>query len=224
MSPVSRRGTDEAEQKLGEPGPAVRVAVAYHSVRGHVAKLAHAVAEGVDQVPAATVDLVALDVLTDTSWTLFDRADALIFGCPTFMGGVSAVFKAFAEASLRPWIDNLRWRNKVAGGFTHSQAMSGDKLHTLQYFTILAAQHGMIWVPLDLYAGWCSSAGAITDLNRLGAWLGATSQSDRDAPLEIAPNARDLETARHLGRRVAQVTCQVLTGRRVLGGAVEEHR
>jgi NAD(P)H dehydrogenase (quinone) len=60
------------------------------------------------------------------------------------MGGVSAVFKAFAEQSLRPWLDNLRWRDKVAAGFTHSQAMSGDKLHTLQYFTILAAQHGML--------------------------------------------------------------------------------
>jgi NAD(P)H dehydrogenase (quinone) len=169
---TDRRGADEAERELGEPGPAVRAAIAYHSVRGHVAKLAHAVAEGVDQVSAATPDLVALDVLTETSWALFDRADALIFGCPTFMGGVSAVFKAFAEASLRPWIDNLRWRNKVAGGFTHSQAMSGDKLHTLEYFTILAAQHGIIWVPLDLHAGRGSGAGAITDLKRLGPGWG----------------------------------------------------
>jgi NAD(P)H dehydrogenase (quinone) len=216
-------GADEPERELGDPGPAVRVAIAYHSVRGHVARLAHAVAEGVHQVPEAIADLVALDTLTDTSWALFDRADALVFGCPTFMGGVSAVFKAFAEASLRPWIDNLRWRNKLAGGFTHSQAMSGDKLHALQYFTILAAQHGMIWVPLDLYPGSCSSAGTITDLNRLGAWLGAMSQSDRDAALEVAPNAGDLETARYLGRRVAQVTRQVLTGRRVLEGLVEEH-
>jgi NAD(P)H dehydrogenase (quinone) len=53
------------------------------------------------------------------------------------------------ESAATPWIDNLPWRNKVAGGFTHSQAMSGDKLHSLPHFTILAAQHGMIWVPLD---------------------------------------------------------------------------
>jgi len=54
----------------------------------------------------------------------------------------------------------------LADGFTHSQAMSGDNLYALHYFTILAAQHGMIWVPLDLYPGSCSSAGATTDLNR----------------------------------------------------------
>jgi NAD(P)H dehydrogenase (quinone) len=203
------------------PRPAVRVAIAYHSVRGHVAKLAGAVATGVRDVPDATAELVALDALTAASWERLDRADALVFGCPTYMGGVSAVFKAFAEQSLGPWLDNLRWRDKVAAGFTHSQAMSGDKLHSLQYFTILAAQHGMLWVPLDLYPGWCTSAGAITDLNRLGAWLGVISQSDRDAALDAAPNAGDLQTAQHLGRRVAEITRQVLIGRQVLGVAAE---
>jgi NAD(P)H dehydrogenase (quinone) len=193
--------------------PAVRVAIAYHSVQGHVAKLAGAVAEGVQDTSGSTVDLVRLDALTASSWDVLDRADALIFGCPTFMGGVSAVFKAFAEESLRPWLDDLRWRNKIAAGFTHSQALSGDKLHPLQYFTILAAQHGMLWVPLDVYPG----RGALTELNRLGAWLGVISQSDRDTPLEAMPPPGDLETARHLGRRVAQVTRQVLIGRHVLG-------
>jgi hypothetical protein len=139
------------------------------------------------------------------------------------MGGVSAVFKAFAEQSLRPWLDNLRWRDKVAAGFTHSQAMSGDKLHTLQYFTILAAQHGMLWVPLDLYPGWCSSTGAITDRNRLGAWLGVISQSNHDAAIEAAPNAGDLQTARHLGRRVAAVTRHVLVGRHVEADRMAQH-
>src|SRR5262245_44185973 len=196
----------------------VLVAVAYHSVRGHVANLARAVAEGVGHVPAAMAELVPLEVRTAASWEVFDRADALIFGCPTYMGGVSSVFKAFAEESVEPWRDNLRWRHKLAAGFTHSQAMSGDKLHVLQYFTILAAQHGMVWVPLDLHPGWCSRGGTITDLNRLGGWLGVISQSDREANFDEAPNAGDLATARHLGRRVAEVTRQVLAGRHVLEG------
>ena len=198
----------------------VRVAVVYHSVRGHVAKLARAVVEGVHQVPGTTADLIPLEARTDSSWEVFDRADALVFGCPTYMGGVSAVFKAFAEESLGPWRDNLRWRHKLAAGFTHSQAMSGDKLHVLQYFTILAAQHGMLWVPLDLYPGWCSSAGSITDLNRLGGWLGVMSQSDGDAALDTMPNSGDLATARHLGQRVAEVTRHVLLGRRLISLAV----
>ncbi len=135
-----------------------------------------------------------------------------MFGCPTYMGGPSAVFKAFAEASLQAWLDNLRWRDKVAAGFTHSQAMSGDKLNTLQYFTILAAQHGMHWVNLDLYPGWCSQDSSIKDHNRLGAWLGVMSQSNREVE-DASLNEGDLRTASYLGRRVATVTWQLARGR-----------
>jgi len=198
--------------------PTIRVAIAYHSVRGHVARLAGAVADGVVEVPDTVVDLVALDSLTPASWEILDGADALVFGCPTYMGGPSTVFKAFAEESLRVWLDDLRWRHKVATGFTHSQALSGDKLSTLQYFTILAAQHGMVWVALDLYPG---TAGTTGLLNRLGAWLGAMSQSDHDAPIDASPPAGDLETARHLGRRVARVARDIIVGRHVLHTATE---
>src|SRR5262245_11274196 len=179
--------------RSARPAETVRVAIAYHSVRGHTARLAHAVAEGVRGVSGAVARTVPLDALTDESWSTLEQADALIFGCPTFMGGISAIFKAFAEQTISAWRDNLRWRNKVAAGFTHSQALSGDKLSTLQYFAILAAQHGMVWVTLDLYP---ATAGATGLLNRLGAWLGAMSQSDRDVPLDASPPAGDLGTAR----------------------------
>jgi NAD(P)H dehydrogenase (quinone) len=193
--------------------PKVQVAIAYHSVRGHVARLARAVADGVTEVPDAAADPVALDSLTSASWETLDRADAIIFGCPTYMGSPSVVFKAFAEQSLRVWLDDLRWRHKVAAGFTHSQALSGDKLNTLQYFTILAAQHGMVWITLDVYPGVVGQSGI---LNRLGAWLGAMSQSDRDLSADAAPPDGDLETAHYLGRRVAQVTRALIVGRHVL--------
>lgn len=209
MSNVSLCSQDLEIGGLGVPRPPIRVAIAYHSLQGHVAKLARAVADGVGEVPGAITHPVTLDALTAASWETIDRADAIVFGCPTYMGGASAVFKTFAEQSLRPWLDNLRWRHKVAAGFTHSQALSGDKLHTLQYFTILAAQHGMLWVTLDAYAG------GPTDMNRLGAWLGVISQSERDTPVDVAPPASDLATARHLGRRVAQVTRDLLIGRQI---------
>jgi multimeric flavodoxin WrbA len=59
------------------------------------------------------------------------------------MGGPSAAFTRFVEASLPIWV-RRDWTGKLAAGFTYSQAMSGDKLNTLQYFSLLAAQHGMI--------------------------------------------------------------------------------
>jgi NAD(P)H dehydrogenase (quinone) len=194
----------------------VRAAIAYYSARGHTRKLASAVTEGVGEVKDATADLIPLNALTTDSWVILENAHALIFGSPTYMGGVSSVFKKFAEQTLEAFADNQRWQEKVAAGFTHSQAMSGDKLHTLQYFTILAAQHGMIWVNLDLRPGWCSAKGSVADMNRLGSWLGAMSQSNGDAPLEESPNAGDLATARHLGRRAANVARQLLVGRKTL--------
>ena len=131
------------------------------------------------------------------------RADAIVFGSPTYMGSPSAGFKQFAEQTSKPWGDGLRWKDKLAAGFTNSQAINGDKLNTLVSFAILAAQHGMHWVSLGLYPGWNTSTATADDLNRLGSYLGAMAQSHGDEGPDVAPRASDLETAEELGRRVA---------------------
>jgi NAD(P)H dehydrogenase (quinone) len=189
-----------------------RVAIAYHSGFGHTAKQAEAVAEGAASVPGTATDLVAIDELTDDVWDRLAVADAIIFGAPTYFGSPSAVFKAFAEASVQVWAADLGWRDKIAAGFTNSKAMSGDKLNSLVDLAVLAAQHGMIWVGLDLYPGWAESTASIEDLNRLGSWLGAMAQSDADLSAEKAPPATDLRTAAALGARVATVTQRHLRG------------
>ncbi|MFI5712573.1 flavodoxin family protein [Kribbella sp. NPDC051620] len=183
-----------------------RIAVAYHSGNGHTARQAQAVAAGAAEVPGAVADLVSLDELTDEVWERLDAADAIIFGTPTYMGSPSAVFKAFAEASVKVWAADLGWRDKIAAGFTNSKAMSGDKLNSIVDLAVFAAQHGMIWVGLDIYPGWAESTASIEDLNRLGSWLGAMAQSDADLSAEKAPPETDLRTAAALGARVATVT------------------
>ncbi|WP_432940806.1 flavodoxin family protein [Kribbella sp. CA-253562] len=189
-----------------------QIAIAYHSGYGHTARQAEAVAAGASAVPGAVADLVPLDELTDDVWRRLAAADAIVFGAPTYMGSPSAVFKAFAEASAAVWADNLGWRDKIAAGFTNSKAMSGDKLNSLVDIAVLAAQHGMIWVGLDLYPGWAESTASIEDLNRLGSWLGAMAQSDADLSAEKAPPETDLRTAAALGSRVATVTLRHLRG------------
>lgn len=61
-----------------------------------------------------------------------------------------------------------------------------------------AAQHGMLWVGLNLFPGKSAA-----EQNRIGGWLGAMAQSD-DASPEATPIASDLQTAAHLGQRVAE--------------------
>lgn len=128
------------------------------------------------------------------------------------MGGPSGVFKTFADATAGLWAED-RWKDKIAAGFTNSGHMHGDKLNTLVYFALFAAQHGMHWVNLGMKGGWDRSTSSAEDLNRLGSWLGAMAQSNKDEGADVVPPPSDLRTAEAFGRRVAAVTRQWVAGR-----------
>lgn len=189
-----------------------RIVVAYHTGYGHTGKQAEAVARGGESVPGASVTLLPVDQLTDELWSTLGAADAIVFGAPTYMGGPSGVFKVFADASSKVWAVDA-WKDKVAAGFTTSGHMHGDKMNTLVYLAIFAAQHGMHWVSMGMKGGWDTSQGSAEDLNRIGSWLGAMAQANKDQGPELVPPASDLLTAEALGRRVAEVTLQLKRGR-----------
>lgn len=178
------------------------VVIVYHSGYGHTAKQAEAVARGALNVAEATAALVKVEEI-DRHWTDLEKADAIIFGSPTYMGSASAPFKAFMDASSKVWAVQ-GWKDKIAAGFTNSASQSGDKLATLQQLAIFAAQHGMMWVGLGLLPGNNSSSGSVNDLNRLGGFLGAMAQSNAEQGPDCGPTPADLKTAEHLGRRVAE--------------------
>ncbi len=163
------------------PANSTRIAVVYHSGYGHTKVLAEAVARGAGSVPGADVALIPVDQAEARAAEL-DAADAIIFGAPTYMGSVSAPFKAFMDSSSKAWMGQV-WKDKVAAGFTNSASQSGDKLNSLMQLAIFAMQHGMVWVGLDLLPGNNSSKGSTSDLNRLGSFIGAMAQSNSDAPL-----------------------------------------
>ncbi|MEU9271117.1 flavodoxin family protein [Streptomyces sp. NPDC048251] len=186
------------------------IAVAYHSGYGHTAVLAEAVRAGAADA-GAQVRLIKVDEITEEQWTLLDGSDAIVFGSPTYMGTASGAFHAFAEATSARWATQA-WKDKLAAGFTNSGSKSGDKLHTLQFFQILAAQLGMHWVNLGLLPGWNSSTASEHDLNRLGVFLGAAAQTNVDEGPDAVHKA-DVATAEHLGRRVAETAKVFLAGR-----------
>ena len=180
----------------------VQVAIVYHSGYGHTAKQADAVAEGVNGVAGATAILISVDKIEE-HWGTLEQADAIIFGSPTYMGSVSGPFKTFMDASSKAWYVRA-WKDKIAAGFTNSASQSGDKLNTLIQLAIFAAQHGMLWVGLEILPGNNSSKGSVDDLNRLGSSLGAMAQSNADEGPDVAPPSADLRTAVVLGARVAE--------------------
>ncbi len=189
--------------------PSSDTVVIYHSGYGHTHRMAEAVAEG------AGAALHAIDAegnLSEDGWAALDAADAIIFGAPTYMGGPSWQFKKFADASSKPWF-SAKWQDKVFGGFTNSASLNGDKLNTLQYFVLLAGQHGGLWVSLGIKPSNLKSS-LRDDANRMGSYIGPMAQSDADAaPEEMSVG--DLETARLYGARVAGVARQYKSTERV---------
>ncbi|AGQ92822.1 flavodoxin family protein [Vibrio parahaemolyticus] len=129
------------------------------------------------------------------------ECDAIIFGSPTYMGGVAAQFKAFADASSESWY-HQKWANKVAAGFTSGGALNGDQSCTLQYLQTFAYQHGMMWVGLDKI----SNSGE-QNLNRYGVQGGIVAQGGEDGQL----HASDVATAEYLGKRVAMLVDKLST-------------
>jgi len=194
-----------------------RIAVVFQSGRGHTKHLANSILEGakeVEGVEAVGLQVEGKDVRegrfsNPAMMAALDESDAIVFGCATYMGSGSAVYKAFLEAAFQPhWLEQ-RWKDKVAAGFTNSASQNGDKLSTLFQLTVFALQMGMIWVGVGDLPGNNWSGGSRSDLNRLGTWMGAMGQSNAD---EDRPSIGDIDTARRLGNRVALIARRMKDG------------
>lgn len=193
------------------------VTVVFQSGSGHTKILADAIFKGVSRVTGVSgriFEIRGQDVqegrfANAALMAALDRSDGIIFGCATYMGSGSAIFKAFLEASFQPhWLEQ-RWKDKVAAGFTNSASQSGDKLSTLLQLSVFAMQMGMIWVGVSDLPGNNWSGGARSDLNRLGSWVGAMGQSNAD---EETPSIGDIDTAERFGVRIATITRRLKDG------------
>lgn len=182
------------------------VSVVYFSTMGHTQLMAESIAKGAEQIDGTTVQVLRItgEQITQGRWKdeaiieQLNQSDAIVFGSPTYMGGVAAQFKAFIDAASSIWFQQ-GWKNKVAGGFTHSGSPCGDKQGTLLYLVINAMQHSMIWV------GTGEMAMQENGVNRLGSFLGPMGNTPPDfsgGPPQVDPG--DLLTAELYGARIAE--------------------
>jgi NAD(P)H dehydrogenase (quinone) len=169
------------------------ICIAYFSGGRRTAALAGAIADGTGQ-PCRLIDVMAL---TDADWRALDSAPAILFGSPTYMGGVAGGFAQFMEDCAARW-ETRAWVDKLAGGFTTAQHPAGDKLSTLIRLSIFAAQMQMIWIGQAETGSLAQPADP--GLNADGAWLGLTA-TDPGGETLLAPG--DIETARRFGARIA---------------------
>jgi multimeric flavodoxin WrbA len=179
------------------------VAIVYHSGFGHTQAIAEAVAAGTQSIPGVRAILVPTTEAEAREAEL-DAADAIVFGSPTYMGGVSADFARFKDWTSSKWMSRS-WQDKLAAGFTVSAAWGGDKQNTIYQLLTLAQQHGMVWVGLGMAPGNNHSKGPADDLNRTGASLGVMAQANADQGNE-GIGASEFRTAQALGKRVAEAS------------------
>ena len=175
------------------------IVVVFHSGYGHTQRIAQAVAE------SAGAQLLAIDAdgnLPEGGWETLAAADAIVFGSPTYMGGVSWQFKKFADASSKVWYTQ-GWKDKLFAGFTNSATMNGDKVATMAYLWTLAMQHSGLWVSMGILPT-NNKAATRDSMNYVGGYGGLLTQSPSDAsPAEMFKG--DLDTARAFGERIAEV-------------------
>ncbi|MBP7864468.1 MAG: NAD(P)H-dependent oxidoreductase [Acidobacteria bacterium] len=161
----------------------MNVLVLYFSRSGNTAALARGVADGARSVAGVEAVLRTPDNVTRED---FLAAGALVAGSPVYFGGMAADLKSIFDrfVGLRKQMEG-----KVGAAFATSGDVSGGKETTL--LSILQAMliFGMIVTgdPLDATGHYGVSC------------VGA-------------PGDRDLENARKLGRRVAQVALKQASG------------
>jgi len=183
-----------------------KIAVIYHSAHGHTRHIATHVADGARGVVGSEVHLLEAD---DVARRPNDLAayDGLIFGSPTYLGGVSAPFKSFMDATGGLW-KSQRLKGKLAAGFTVSSLPSGDKQSTLMSMFVFSMQHGMLWVGNPILPEQHAGVPYDEAANRLGSWSGIMAQAGHSAPADsFVPG--DIKTARMFGRYFSETVHRV---------------
>lgn len=178
-----------------------KLAVIYHSAHGHTEHIAGQVAAGARGVPGTEVHLLQAEQAARAPGELL-AFHGLVLGSPTYLGGVSAGFKSFMDATGRLWRDQ-RLKGRLASGFTVSSLPAGDKQSTLLSMFVFAMQHGLIWVGNPIIPEQHAGVPYEQAANRLGSWSGLMAQAGHNAPADaFAPG--DIKTARMFGQGFAQ--------------------
>ena len=199
----------------------MKVLIAYYSMYGHTLQMARAVKEGAASVADTEVVLRRIQEFPDVEkdigqnkyakqvWdqqkdvqvcTLDDlrEADGVIFGTPTRYGNMTAQMKKFIDSTVQLWLEGAL-EGKPAGLFTSTSTTHGGQETTLLTMMMPMLHLGMLIVGVPY-----STPGMLHTEGRGGTPYGASTVAGTQNNLQPAPD--DLNIARALGRRVAEIS------------------
>jgi len=206
----------------------VKVLVVYYSLYGHVRTLAQAVVEGVAAVPGAEPVLRRVQEFPDIEreviprskhaqavWDLHKEipictlddlkaADGILFGTPTRFGNMAAQMKRLFDSAVSLWLEGAL-EGKPAGIFVSTATTHGGQETTP--FTMMAP---LLHLGLIIVGVPYSIPGMLHTEGRGGTpYASSTVAGSRN---ELSPFTEDLEIARALGKRVAEVAIKLRGG------------
>lgn len=201
----------------------VKVNVIFHSIYGHIYKMAEAVAEGAREIEGAEVEIYQvpetlpnevlekmgaietkklfahIPVLTrDMHGDVLAGADALIFGTPTRYGMMTAEMRAVFDGLGGLWSRDA-FVGKVGSVFTSSGTQHGGQESTILTSHVTLLHLGMIIVGLP----YAEKKQTIMDEITGGSPYGASTIAGGDGSRQ--PSENELAMARYQGSHVAQI-------------------
>ncbi|MEK6759795.1 MAG: NAD(P)H:quinone oxidoreductase [Deltaproteobacteria bacterium] len=197
----------------------MKVNVIFHSLYGHVWKMAEAVAQGAREVKGAEVKVlqvketlpdevlakmgavearkqfahVPLATLNDLS-----EADAVIFGTPTRFGNMSAQMRTFLDSTGGLWMKGALI-GKVGSVFASSATQHGGQESTILSFHITLLHQGMVIVGMPYSE---KRQMGMSEING-GSPYGASTIAGPDGSRQ--PSVDELGMARFQGAHVAEI-------------------
>lgn len=184
-----------------------KIAVVYHSAHGHTEHIATCVGKGARKPGDIDVELLKAEDLAVTPEKLIEF-DGIIWGSPTYLGGVSGIFKSFMDATGGIW-RKQQFKSKLAAGFTVSSLPAGDKQTTLLSMFVFSMQHGMIWVGNPILPEQHSGVPYDEAANRLGSWSGLMAQAGHSASADNFVSG-DIKTAKMFGEHFSSTLQRML--------------
>ena len=176
------------------------IAIIYHSRQGHTQFIAQQIQIGAAKIENMDIDLFTAEQLMSHP-ELLTQYDGLIWGTPTYLGGVSGTLKQLMDATGPLW-KKQSFKGKLAAGFTVSSLPAGDKQSTLISLFTFCMQHGMIWVGNPILPEQHQGVPYAQAANRLGSWSGLMAQAEHASAADVF-DLGDIKIAQLFGENFA---------------------
>lgn len=200
----------------------VKILVLYHSIHGHIERMAQAEAEGASEVDDCEVDIkrvpetLSIDALRKLGAKVEQPApvarpadladyDAIIFGTPTRYGNMSGQMRNFLDQTGELWM-NGSLIGRIGSVFASSATQHGGQESTILTFHPTLLHLGMVIVGLPYHEQSQMGIDEIKGGSPYGASTIAGAKGERH------PSLQELRMARSQGRHVANLAAR-LAGR-----------